>query len=511
MTKRLYLFAAFSLGLSSVSYNAIAQDESDAFRYSNLSTQGTARSMGFGGALGSIGGDFSSLSVNPAGIGVYRSSEFMLSPAIRLGSVDGSYVGNSMTDNNSRFTFGNIGLVLTSVPSGRRYQRADWKSVSFGIGINRVADFNRNYVYSGRDATSFSELFALDANQYPDDITNTNTFAGIGWESYLLDTANGEFFSVVDWRARPRHQKTVRERGGISEFAISLGGNYQEKLMLGATLGLPILRYSRQMSYQETDESGDLNNFFQSFEYTENLKTEGSGINLKLGAIYKPTDQFRIGLAFHTPTFYSLKDVQSRTITTNTENYKIDLGQQNTNPVTSLLSETDIPIQTFEYNLITPMRTVVSLAGIIAKSGFVTMDYEYVDHGATRFRYSFEERAAETFVNKKIKDSLQGSHIIRLGGEIKLDIIALRAGAGYYSNPFKTYSGDRLDLSVGAGLRFDSWFLDLALVNTRYNRKEQPFSLAAVPTAQGTPPVTVPYASLDNKFNTVAITFGVKF
>ncbi len=62
------------------SLGASAQDITEAYNLSNLTVQGTARSMGFGNALGSVGGDFSSLSVNPAGLGVYRSSEFTLTP-----------------------------------------------------------------------------------------------------------------------------------------------------------------------------------------------------------------------------------------------------------------------------------------------------------------------------------------------------------------------------------------------------------------------------------------------
>lgn len=506
MIKRLYLFAVMLIGLSSASYIAIAQDETDAFRYSYLSTQGTARSIGFGGALGSIGGDFSSLSVNPAGIGVYRSSEFTFAPAIRIGSVEGRYTGNSMADNNTRFTIGNLGLVLTSAPSGRRYQRADWKSVSFGIGINRVADFNRNYVYSGRDTSSFTELFAYDANKYPEDINNLGTYAGLGYQSYLLDTFNSRYISVVPWWKNPRHQRAVRERGGMTDFVLSVGGNYRERLILGATLGIPSLRYTREMIYQETDESGESDNFFNNFKYTENLTTEGTGINLKLGFIYKLEDQFRLGFAFHTPTYFGMKDVQTKSLTSNTENFKTDLGIVDANPLTIITSD-DIPTNTYEYSMITPWRTVVSGAAILGKTGFVTMDYEFVDYSSTRFRYAFQDRDAETYINEKIRNTYKGGHIIRLGGEAKFDMLMLRLGIGYYTSPFKNYSGDRLDASAGVGLRFDTWFLDLGFVNTRYERREQPFDLTDATNGA----VVVPTATLTNNLSNVAITIGFKF
>ena len=123
------LLSAFVLG----SFASRAQDMGEAYNLSNLEVQGTARSMGFGNALGSIGGDFSSLSVNPAGIGIYRSSELTVTPTLRFNNASSDYISNTTSDNNTRFNFNNFGLVLTSAPKGKRYERHAWKAVSFGI------------------------------------------------------------------------------------------------------------------------------------------------------------------------------------------------------------------------------------------------------------------------------------------------------------------------------------------------------------------------------------------
>ena len=61
---------------------AFAQNDLDAFRFSQTNWEGTARFMGAGGAFGAIGGDFSSLSTNPAGIGVFKKTEFSLTPLV---------------------------------------------------------------------------------------------------------------------------------------------------------------------------------------------------------------------------------------------------------------------------------------------------------------------------------------------------------------------------------------------------------------------------------------------
>ena len=96
--KALPLAIAF---LSGTVYSASAQDVSDAMRYSYLTPQGTARSIGIGGAEGSVGGDMSSLDVNPAGIGIYRSSEITFTPSIKINGTTGQYLNNGTTTNTS--------------------------------------------------------------------------------------------------------------------------------------------------------------------------------------------------------------------------------------------------------------------------------------------------------------------------------------------------------------------------------------------------------------------------
>ena len=43
------------------------------------------------GAFGSLGGEFSALSQNPAGIGMYQFSEFSLTPSFSLNSTTSYY------------------------------------------------------------------------------------------------------------------------------------------------------------------------------------------------------------------------------------------------------------------------------------------------------------------------------------------------------------------------------------------------------------------------------------
>ncbi len=488
---------AFSLGLF-VSFSAVAnaQDISDAYRYSFIAPQGTARSLGFGSALGSVGGDFSSLSVNPAGIGIYRKGEVMFSPSLRFGRVDGRYLGTTSDDAKSAFNFSNLGIVFTRAQRGKRYERSSWKAVSFGIGINRMADFNRRYSYRGYMKTdggpnnSYSELFVNDASQYPGDVNTNGTLAYLGYQSYLVNSDSLGFYSLASSRIGLNQLRSVKEGGGMSEMVISLGGNYEEKLMIGATLGLPIIRYTRDAFFQEDDAGGNNMDYFGSFRYTESLKTTGMGVNLKLGLIFKPADAFRLGVAVHTPTWFSMSDDFNESLTANTENYYGTVSVQN-NP------------NRFDYSLTTPWRGILSATVMMGKYGFITADYEYVDYNTVRFRFANDYKTEENLRNDILRSTFKAASNVRVGIEGRLDQFFMRGGFGYYGSPYKSSTSDanRLDISAGLGFRTEHVFADIAYVHSTLQQMETPYTL---------PYVQSPTATLDNKLNNIVLTLGLK-
>jgi len=474
-----------------ITSSTFAQDITDALRYSYLSPMGTARSIGFGNALGSVGGDFSSLSVNPAGIGIYRTSEIMITPALRMNSADASYQGNGTSDNNTRFNFNNAGVVFSNALRGRRYERSKWKAVSFAIGFNRLADFNRDYNYngnnSGPNSSSYSELFAIDANNNGQ-LGQTASDVGL----VKLDAQN-LYKTVVPWEAGINQGRTVSERGGINEIDISFGGNYMEHLMLGATIGIPIIDYSRDELVTESALTATPD--FSSYTMHTNLSTHGDGINLKLGAIYKFNDYFRIGAAVHTPTYYGMHDESNTTLNNNgvgSESYGL----------------------AYDYNLMTPWRGVLSATGIIGKYGFISADFEYVDYSSARYTFDIANKDLEQQVNSDIKSTYKAAPIFRLGAEGRVTKnFMLRAGFGYYGSPAQNSSmqDNRIDVSGGVGFRFDHFYIDLAYVHTQLNGQEQFYQLTYLDNNTGLPYNITQTASLQNNLNTAVMTVGFKF
>lgn len=473
---------------------ALAQDETDALRYSYLAPQGTARSIGFGNAVGSVGGDFSSLSVNPAGIGIYRNGEMMFTPSIKANSVNGTYQGNTINDDRTRFNINNAGFVITKAAKGRRYEHSKWKASSFGFGFNRLADFNRNYTYSGyndpKNGSSGSEVFVLDANSPYGDVGNTSSFAYLGSQSYLIrsDSQGGPYRTVVPWDSNGLSQtKQVHETGGINELLFSFGGNYEEKLMLGATVGIPFIRYDRSAEYSEALDQPT--NLFSNYSYTEKLTTKGTGINLKLGFIYKASDYFRFGAAVHTPSYFVMTDEYQ---------YSVHAA---TDQIASVSTDPGV----FNYALTTPWRGVLSATGFLGKYGFISADYEYVNYHSTRYHFNSDFADYEASINQTIKDTYKAASNFRIGIEGRpVDFMMVRVGFGYYGTPYKvsTSSTNRIDLSAGIGFRFSHWFTDLGFVHSMYNGQEQPYVL---------PYVVVPTATLKNNLNNAALTVGFKF
>ena len=99
----------------------------------------------------------------------------------------------------------------------------------------------------------------------------------------------------------------------MGEVVFSIGTSFQERIYLGATIGVPNFEYSEIIKHREDIQSDTVNNL-GSFEYLQNLYAQGEGINLKLGAIVRVNENIKIGGALHTPTVFTIQE-EFRTIT----------------------------------------------------------------------------------------------------------------------------------------------------------------------------------------------------
>lgn len=436
-----------------------AQDEVDALRYSFLTHGGTARYMGMSGAFGALGADFSSLSTNPAGIGTFKRSRFMFSPVFMMNTVDAKYMGETTPNENVFFKLNNFGLVLNLVPY--EDDETGWKSVAFAMGYNNLRNLSRDILITGSsDRSSMLDLFMLNSDTYTPEQLVEGSPEFLAYDTYLtdVDLANNLYYHPYLSRDLVTQRKKLETRGGVGEYVFSLGGNYADKFQIGATFGIQNIKYKQVNEFTEGSDSTDLS----SYTFNENIETTGTGYNFKIGFIYRPDNLVRIGLAFHTPTFYKLKDIYSYSM----ESYwrtPDDFGNSD------YYSDTNGDFE-YNYELYTPMRVVTSLAIVLARYSIISADYEYVNYSRARLRSEYPDDF--NIANENIKNYYNSGHNIRLGAEVRLAPVYLRGGVSYYGSPTSTKinaHGAIKGYSLGLGLKSEQVYIDVAFNHSFYD------------------------------------------
>ena len=432
---------------------------------------------------------FSVLNTNPAGLGWFRKSVFSFTPAIA-----GSRVNSTLTnddnafvnqENNSKFNLGSVGMVVTSNPPGR-----EWSTFNFGLGFNRIADFNEEFYYEGVSEGSIVNRFQELANS---DFGFDEFESGLAFDAEALYDYLDDGFYDSDFDLAPdadiTRDQIVRTNGSINELVFAFAGNYKERILLGMSVGVPFVSFNEEKIYHESDPD-DMVPAFDDLEYIENLTTTGVGINLKLGLLFRVNQMLRIGGAVHTPTSYTFNDNYTSEMT---YNYTADNQQ--------FQGFDASPDGNFEYKLRTPWRVMGNAGIILGKSGFISGEVEYVNYQNAELRYrDFAE--AERDANQLIAKNLQSAINVRLGGEFAYDIFRFRAGLGMQQSPLVGDDTVNPTLSFGLGIREESIFVDFAY---RYHSIKETY----VPYRTSEAPMQF----VDNDFNKsyIAATLGFRF
>ena len=458
-----------------------AQDLVDALRYSDYKINGTARSTAMGNAFGALGGDFSVLSTNPAGLGLYRSGELVFTSNFSKSNAEASYIGSTASDSKYNFSLNNIGYVATYQPNNNG--ESSLVSISFGVGYNKLNNFNKNMLAQGYNSTqSMIDNIASSSNGIlKEDLYDENHpydyydlwDTKMAWETYLIDLEDGYNNQYIPHGLYTgdlvNQRKTTTQRGYINEYLFSLAANFNHRVYVGATLGIHDVNYEESSIYYEFNANSAFATneaYMDNFSYYQNLNTAGTGFNIKLGAIFKPTDNIRLGIAIHSPTFYSLNDKYNYKIASQTENGFL---------------EEESPHGEYDYHLETPLRAIFSAAYVIGKKGLVSIDYEVVDYSTAKLRdgggnYQF------TNENNDINEAYKSVGNLHIGGEYRLtNNFSLRAGyenypSAFNKNAFNTTQlnsdADYSSVSAGLGIKQGNFYIDMAYkhdISKEYN------------------------------------------
>lgn len=522
---------------------ATAQSAVDALQLTQGDFKGTARFMSMGGAFTALGGDLSSMTVNPAGIGVYRRNEF--GATVDLNVINNSTEnGPSVSNTLTKFRLNNVGYVGTSFFNGGS------TTFSWGFNYNRAVSFDRNVgAYAPSTSTSLTNYIANFTNGTPssemDFSTSYNPYLNssadwlsiLAYNSYLINNLPGQndkYAGLYQNGTKADADIYVHERGYVDEYSFNFGGGVNNTVYWGVGIGVQDINYTRQTVYSESLEDARI---YQESNGTSSLVTgdagyylnnykhlSGTGWNVKLGLIFKPVNEFRIGLAFHTPTWYQLDYSYDGSV-----NYSYAYSNG-----TTLSNDSNQPEYTeyagFNWRLRSPWKFDIGAAAVIGSSLIVSADYEYAAYPKTSVKYAVYDNygyltdyRTDEYVDQNIKDYTQAANTVRLGVEYRLTpAVSLRAGYNITTSNINSetregrnevlamgtdpsYSLDKTTQNIGLGIgyRFGKWYLDGAYVLGVRNSQLKPYTNWGDNTA--------PTFDIKETQNSVVLSLGYRF
>jgi hypothetical protein len=493
-----------------------AQSANDAFLFSRFYAGSTARATGMSGAFGALGGDLSVLSANPAGLAVYRGSEFTFTPGFVFTNTNARYAGNAFTEKNMHFSINNIGYVFTK----NRYNERGLQSISFGMAYNRLSDFNSDtHVKQQMAKSSLLDEFlwyanGLDGNGIPVDKNSLHDFyEGLAYDTYAIDWDDDNNVKAYysDYTNHGYGQplyRTMSTRGGIGAYDFSIGLNFNHKFFWGASLGLQNIRFQEYWYHEETPGF----DFMKSFNFTDEYTANGFGINFKTGVIYRPIQALRFGAAIHAPTYLWMRPYKLTKMKTYWNESPSDDGITFYHKeIESTPNDPDV-----NYRMTTPWRYNLSVATVIGKFGMANVDMEVVNYSNSNIKTTKSAYDKSMFdpENEDISNDLKAAVNVKGGAEFRLGPVFLRGGMAFYGNPYnknsdsfddpdiqKTLKGT-MSFSGGIGFRARDFYMDAAYSYLKHPERVNNLYLSHIETT---------HATLRPISNKIIITFGFRF
>ncbi|MEG1648776.1 MAG: hypothetical protein RR277_02685, partial [Rikenellaceae bacterium] len=488
---KIKLFSIISL-LSLGAYTASAQDPIDIFNVSqtNFSSY-TARSAAMGGAFTALGADGASASINPAGIGMYRTNDIGMTGsvlAIKANSTTSGALGNYQSSaKETTVPLNNITAMFNVYNSKSGSVRA----INIGFAYNQMQNYSyKQYTTGNFTQGSMADLFAAklyDVN--PKDILSSSSDPlGVYREAsasfwgpmmayntgllyvtndqpykYTLSSGdNGTLFLGDEVYPELSYNNTGRK----GDYAFTAGFNLIDKIYIGATLAYQDYQYSKYQLYSEfanvKNNAGDLD----LYDYSQQLTTTGDGFSFKFGITAEPIKGLKLAVAVHAPTIYNIKD-----------EYYADMTSYFTSgSVRSLSAST--PYFLSEYKVHTPTVFLAGISYVLGKTAIVSFDYDRTFYNKMKVANGLGQAGRQS-LNASIADNYQAVNNFRAGAEFRfLGVGYLRAGYAYYGNPLKNESSTENvwhNISGGIGVKAGVFYCDLTYVNMHTKTSPQYF------------------------------------
>lgn len=550
--KKIFLIALAALSAGPA---VMAQSAVDALQLNQTQLRGTARFMGMGGAFTALGGDLSTLTQNPAGIGVYRHSEIGATMDINI--MKATTTGaNKYSDTKTKVACNNFGYV------GVANLNSDVMPIfSWGVTYNRIAQFDRklsgytpqwngsltNYIAAYTSIAGFSaDDLNFGENYNPYQNPDLDPLSILAFNSYLINPRNGSnntYNGLYGNGTTADSQIDVREKGYVDEYSINFGGNISDVFYWGLGIGITDMSYTRWTTYSESMSGAYAYSSPQNAVaggqdagyYLDNYKKmTGSGWKMSFGVIFKPVNELRIGAAIHTPTYWSVDEDYVGSV--DYSYYDPAYPKSTEDPKNPYAGYEETDYATFSWKLRSPWRFMVGVAGVIGNSAIISVDYERQAYNDMKVKHAVYDNygyvndyVESDYVNSDIKNYTRGVNILRIGAEYRVTPqFSLRAGYNYQTSQIKSEAADgnlevitsgtdpsySLDkdtqnISFGLGYKFGPCYLDATYMHSNRKSTLHPYTNYIADGSNNL--VAAPKYDVSQNNNSIVLTFGYRF
>lgn len=497
----------FLLALGFTASVAQSQEISDAMHYAQDNLNGTARFRAMGGAFGALGGDLSSINVNPAGSAVFTNNQMTLTLSNFDTKNKSNYFGSTTSEKNNSFDLNQAGAVFVF---NNKNPNSNWKKISLGVNYENIKNFDNGFFSAGTNPNnsigdyflsyannsnngapvpqefvntnpgeSISDLYSflgsnLPNNQYP----NLNGFAAqqafLGYQGFIIDVVdetnnNSPYTSNVPSGGNYYQENSVYSTGYNGKLSFNAATSYNDKLYIGLNLNSHFTDFHKSSTFFEENNAPLTSDYTVTrLSFENDLYTYGTGFSFQLGAIAKVSDEIRLGLAYESSTWYKLNDELSQRLIAVSSATNADDTNDVVNPQIVNIYE--------PYKLQTPSKLTGSFAYVFGKSGLISVDYAIKDYSNTKFKPENDPYFND--LNADMNSILDTTGELRIGAEYKIEALSLRAGYRYEQSPYKNgvTIGDLTGYSAGLGYSFGSTKVDLAYSYAKRNSQQAFFN-----------------------------------
>jgi hypothetical protein len=469
-----YIFLILTgFSLSSVQ----SQDIKDALRYAQDDLNGTARFRAMSGAFGALGGDLSSLNVNPAGSAVFANNQMALTLSSFNTKNKSNYFGTKTSEKDNSFDLNQAGAVFVFK---NHHRNSNWKKFSVAVNYENTYNFNNSVFSAGTNPTnSIDNYFLGYADGIATDILENSRYeklshgaqqAFLGYQAYIINPANTgsnntQYVSNVPAGGNYFHEKSIVSNGYNGKLSFNAATSYKDKLYLGINLNSHFTDFIQSSSFYEDNDAPLTTDYTVSrLRFDNDLYTYGTGFSFQVGAIAKVTNEVRLGLAYESSTWYRLSDELTQRLTSmSSATGEPDINDTVDPQITNIYAP---------YKLQTPSKVTGSFAYVFGKSGLISIDYAMKDYSNTKFKPTNDPYFRDE--NNYMASVLDQTSEVRIGAEYKIKQLSLRGGYRYEQSPYKNTStiGDLNGYSGGLGYNFGSTKVDLSYAYAQRNSQQ---------------------------------------